>query len=106
MKKRFLAIFIVVMMLFSQITVFASVPDSSTTSINPEDKLTDELKEVMSNTPDGEYIPIYIWLNDDYSDELVYAHLSNKLNFNIYASVCQEKNRFFAKEIVKFPKSY
>ena len=31
MKKRFLAIFIVVMMLFSQITVFASVPDSSMT---------------------------------------------------------------------------
>lgn len=31
MKKRFLAIFIVVMMLFSQITVFASVPDSNTT---------------------------------------------------------------------------
>lgn len=83
MKKRFLAIFIVVMMLFSQITVFASVPDSSTTSINPEDKLTDELKEVMSNTPDGEYIPIYIWLNDDYSDELVYAHLSNKLGEEI-----------------------
>ena len=49
MKKRFLAIFIVVMMLFSQITVFASAPDSSTTSINPEDKLTDELKEVMNN---------------------------------------------------------
>ena len=71
------------MMLFSQITVFASVPDSSTTSINPEDKLTDELKEVMSNTPDGEYIPIYIWLNDDYSDELVYAHLSNKLGEEI-----------------------
>lgn len=83
MKKRFLAIFIVVLMLFSQITVFASGPDPSTTSINPEDKLTDELKEVMSNTPDGEYIPIYIWLNDDYSDELVYAHLSNKLGEEI-----------------------
>ena len=58
MKKRFLAIFIVVMMLFSQITVFASALDSTATSINPEDKLTDELKEVMNNTADDEYISI------------------------------------------------
>ncbi len=86
MKKRFLAIFIVVLMLFSQITVFAYVSDTSANTINPEDKLTDELKEAMSNTTDGEYIPIYIWLNDDYSDELVYVYLSNKLGGEINES--------------------
>ena len=80
-------------MLFSQITVFAYVSDTSTFTINPEDKLTDDLKEAMSTTPDGEYISIYIWLNDDYSDELVYVNLSNKLgeeinelNENVYIS--------------------
>ena len=113
MKKRFLAIFIVVMMLFSQITVFASVPDSSTTSINPEDKLTDELKEVMSNTPDGEYIPIYIWLNDEYSESLIYMRLSNKLGTTItseteskYIDDCiAEKTSAFENEISKFKKN-
>ena len=84
MKKRFLAIFIVVIMLFSQITVFASVPDSSTTSINPEDKLTDELKEVMSNTPDGEYIPIEIDITA-LDDSAVYKILSQRLGENITA---------------------
>ena len=84
MKKRFLAIFIVVMMLFSQITVFASVPDLSTTSINPEDKLTDELKEVMSNTTDGEYIPIEITINA-INDSAVYKILSQRLGETITA---------------------
>ena len=111
MKKRFLAIFIVVMMLFSQITVFASVPDSSTTSINPEDKLTDELKEVMSNTPDGEYIPIIVWLND-YGDEIVYSNLSSKYGFginsnneNIYikSKIDTRTKEYVEKELSKNP---
>ena len=84
MKKRFLALFIVVVMLLSQATIFATDLDisSASASENPEDKLTDELKEVMSNTPDDEYISIYIWLKV-YSDESVYYLLSRELGENI-----------------------
>ena len=84
MKKRFFAIFIVVIMLLSQMTIFASALDSNSTVTNPQDKLTDELKEVMSDTADDEYIPIYIFLNE-LGDEAVYAVLSNELGETITA---------------------
>lgn len=84
MKKRFFAIFIVVIMLLSQMTVFASAIDSNSTVTNPQDKLTDELKEVMNNAADDEYIPIYIFLNE-LGDEVVYAALSNELGETITA---------------------
>ena len=95
MKKRFLAIFIVVMMLFSQITVFASVPDSSTTSINPEDKLTDELKEVMSNTADDEYISISVWLHE-IDDSYVYNTISEHYGIEINQN---NENAFLQKQV-------
>ncbi len=83
MKKRFLAIFIIILMLFSQTAIFASESNANQNSINPEDKLTEELKDAMNNVNDDEYISVYIWLNDTYGDELVYLHLSNKLGQNI-----------------------
>lgn len=94
MKKRFLAIFIVVLMLFSQITVFASDIDSNSTSINPEDKISEELKEVMNNTADDEYIPIVVWLND-YGDDIVYTNLSNEygITLNAYNETIYIQNR-------------
>ena len=95
MKKRFLAIFIVVMMLFSQITVFASDLDSTTTSINPEDKLTDELKEVMSNTADDEYISISVWLyemDDSYVYNTISEHYGVEINQN-------NENAFLQKQV-------
>lgn len=70
-------------MLFSQAAIFASESNANQNSINPEDKLTEELKYAMQNADDDEYISIYIWLNDTYGDELVYLHLSNKLGQNI-----------------------
>ena len=69
-------------MLLSQATIFATDLDISSASSNPGDKLTGELKEVMSNTPDDEYISIYIWLKV-YSDESVYYLLSRELGENI-----------------------
>ena len=68
MKKRLLAVFIALLILFSQITVFASDFEPSCTSTNPENKLTNELKNVINDTSNGEYIPIIVWLND-YGDE-------------------------------------
>lgn len=65
-------------------TVFASALDSNSTVTNPQDKLTDELKEVMSNAADDEYIPIYIFLNE-LGDEAVYAVLSTELGETITA---------------------
>ena len=84
MKKRFLALFIVVVMLLSQVTIFATDLDISSASENPEDKLTDELKEVMSNTPNGEYIPIEITINT-LDDSVVYKILSQRLGETITA---------------------
>jgi len=106
MKKRFLAIFIVVMMLFSQITVFASVPDSGTTSTNPEDKLTDELKEVMNNTADDEYIPVVVWLND-YGDDIVYSKLSKDygITLSIYNEDIYLQNKVF-EQVKSFEEKY
>lgn len=95
MKKRFLAIFIVVLMLFSQITVFATDLDSSTTSINPEDKLTDELKEVMNNTADDEYISISVWLyemDDSYVYNTISEHYGVELNQD-------NENAFLQKQV-------
>lgn len=79
MKKRFLAIFIVVLMLFSQVAVFASdisLEDNSTS------KITEELAEAMEQATDDEYIPIYIWL-ESYDDSMVYALLSKNLGITI-----------------------
>ena len=85
MKKKFLAIFIVVLMLSSQATAFAIDLKSFPETINSENKLTDELKRVMNDTSNDEYIPIVVWL-DDYGDDLVYLILSNKYGFNINPS--------------------
>ena len=74
MKKRFLAIFIVVLMLFSQLTVFSA----ETSSEDKTSKITDELAEAMEQAADDEYIPIYIWL-ESYDDSMVYALLSKNL---------------------------
>lgn len=82
MKKRFLALFIVVVMLLSQATIFATDLNISSASSNPEDKLTDELKEVMSNTPDDEYIPIYIWLTE-IEDSYIYEEISKRFEETI-----------------------
>jgi len=95
MKKRFLALFIVLAMLLSQLSVFAIVPDLSITSINPEDKLTDELKEVMSNTPDGEYISICINL-DSHDDSDIYKILSQRAGDTITA---ESEELFIEKRI-------
>lgn len=84
MKKTFLAIFIVILMLFTQVAVFASDIDSNSASISPADKITDELKEVMSDTADGEYIPIHIKLNS-YDDSVVYRILSQRFGETITA---------------------
>lgn len=85
MKRKFLAMFIVVLMLFSQTTAFAIDLNSFPDTINPENKLTNELKGVMNDTSNDAYIPIVVWL-DDYGDDLVYLSLSNKYGFNINPS--------------------
>lgn len=77
MKKKFLAFLIICMILLAQFSVFASEFTNSA-----DNKITDELKQVMDNTSDDEYISIYIWLYD-YGDEFVYAHLSSKLDTKI-----------------------
>lgn len=80
MKKRFLAIFIVVLMLFSQISVLAS----SISSADNTDKITDDLKESMLAVNKNEYISVYVWLKG-YDDSAVYATLSKSLGVTVTA---------------------
>lgn len=96
MKNRFLALFIVIVMLLSQMSVFAIVPDLELTSTNPEDKLTDELKKVMSNTEKGEYIPIVIDINV-VNDSAVYDVLSQRLGTTITA----DSEEFFLNQQIE-----
>ncbi len=79
MKKKFLAFLIICMILLAQFSSFASEIANS-----PDNKITDELKQVMDNASDDEYISIYIWLYD-YGDEFVYAHLSQKIGATVTA---------------------
>ncbi|MBO5091838.1 MAG: hypothetical protein J6C61_05095 [Clostridia bacterium] len=56
--KKFLALFLTALLLLAPMTIFA-VGATSNKDIN-EEKITDELKEVMADKKNNEYIPIYI----------------------------------------------
>ena len=76
MKKRFFAMLIAVLILFSQVTAFAYTLDSA--SKNSEEKITDELKETLMKTDDNEYIPVRITL-ESYDESEIYTVISKKL---------------------------
>ena len=92
--KKFLALFLTALLLLAPMTIFA-VGATSNKDIN-EEKITDELKEVMSDKKNNEYIPIYIWLYD-LGDEVVYSRLSNKLG----KSLNQDNEELYIEENVK-----
>ncbi len=97
MKKKFLAFLIICMILLAQFSVFASEFTNSA-----DNKITDELKQVMDNTSDDEYISIYIWLYD-YGDELVYAYLSQKIGATVTA---ETENIYINNQIEQKVQSY
>ena len=92
--KKFLSLFLTALLLLAPMTIFA-VGATSNKDIN-EEKITDELKEVMSDKKNNEYIPIYIWLYD-LGDEVVYSRLSNKLG----KSLNQDNEGLYIEENVK-----
>ncbi len=75
MKKAF-SILLVAIMLFSTLAIGTQAQEVTTEST--QDKLTDELKAHLATVEDDEYVPIYIWLNEQ-DEEMVYAVLSKAL---------------------------
>lgn len=103
--KKLLSFVIAIIMLIACLPMYAFAGElkSTTTSTNPEEKLTDELKNAISEFSNDEYVPIYIWLNDDYSDDLVYAHLSNHLGEEINS---QNESDYISKRIQEKVEQY
>ncbi len=79
MKKAF-SILLVAIMLFSTLAIGTQAQTITTEST--QDKLTDELKAHLATVEDDEYVPIYIWLNEQ-DEEMVYAVLSKTLGMTV-----------------------
>ena len=102
--KKFLALFLTALLLLAPMTIFA-VGATSNKDIN-EEKITDELKEVMSDKKNNEYIPIYIWLYD-LGDNVIYNRLSSQKNKNITSdSETEYLNNRIEEKIKEYEKQW
>ena len=102
--KRFLAIFLTAILLLTSNLALVAGATSSKSTAN-EDKITDELKEVMAEKKNNEYISIYIWLYD-MGDEVVYSQLSKEHNDTIEPeSETEYINKQIEEKIEKYEKT-
>ncbi len=81
--KRTLAILLLIAMLLSMLAIGTQAQTITTES--SQNKLTDELKSYLETVDDDEYVPIYIWLNEQ-SEDMVYLVLSDNLGMSITKS--------------------
>lgn len=96
-SKKLLAFLLATVMLFAclPLHVFASDTASTSNSVNPEDKLTDELKEAMDKASNDEYIPVSIWLCE-LDDSYVYDAVSKTYGVEINQN---NENAFLQKQV-------
>ncbi|MBQ8738349.1 MAG: hypothetical protein IJZ04_02505, partial [Clostridia bacterium] len=78
--KRIFSICLVAIMLFSTLAIGTQAQEVTTE--NTQNKLTDELKAHLETVENDEYVPIYIWLNEQ-DEEMVYAVLSKTLGMTV-----------------------
>ena len=78
--KRIFSILLVAIMLFSTLAIGTQA--QTITTENTQNKLTDELKAHLETVENDEYVPIYIWLNEQ-DEEMVYAVLSKTLGMTV-----------------------
>ncbi len=81
--KRIFSILLVAIMLFSTLAIGTQAQEVTTESA--QNKLTDELKAYLETVDDDEYVPIYIWLNEQ-SEDMVYLVLSDNLGMSVTKS--------------------
>ena len=101
MKKRtkVMVFMLTIVMMLSQLGFLSYTKD---VSLNSTEKITDELAETMENASNSEYIYVYIWLSV-YSEDFLYAHLSNKLKTEVcYKSEQSYLEKRIADKIEKF----
>ncbi|MBQ8739685.1 MAG: hypothetical protein IJZ04_09375, partial [Clostridia bacterium] len=78
--KRIFSILLVAIMLFSTLAIGTQAQTITTES--SQNKLTDGLKSYLETVENDEYVPIYIWLNEQ-DEEMVYAVLSKTLGMTV-----------------------
>ena len=78
--KRIFSILLVAIMLFSTLAIGTQAQTITTES--SQNKLTDELNAHLETVENDEYVPIYIWLNEQ-DEEMVYAVLSKTLGVTV-----------------------
>ena len=78
--KRIFSILLVAIMLFSTLAIGTQA--QTITTENSQNKLTDGLKSYLETVENDEYVPIYIWLNEQ-DEEMVYAVLSKTLGMTV-----------------------
>lgn len=81
--KRIFSILLVAIMLFSTLAIGTQAQEVTTE--NTQDKLTDGLKSYLETVENDEYVPIYVWLNEQ-SEDMVYLVLSDNLGMSVTES--------------------
>ena len=98
-RYRLIASFLVICVLFTTAISALEIREIfELDNISWQDKISDELWEVMDKASVDELIPVWLWLRDIDDDVIASAMIREK---GLYPAVYEDENRFFSEVVTE-----